>query len=94
MNEGLIKFLTAEVEKRKAIVDEKKGLEEKAAELKAEYEEVLAKADAISTDEIEKEIVELESFIRDLVGEEEKTDDIIAENVSEEQNEVVSEENI
>ena len=94
MNEELIKFLTAEVKKRKAIVDEKKGHKEKAAELKAEYEEVLAKADAISTDEIEKEIVELESFIRDLVGEEEKTDDIIAENVSEEQNEVVSEENI
>lgn len=94
MNEGLIKFLTAEVEKRKAIVDEKKGLEEKAAELKTEYEEVLAKADAISTDEIEKEIVELESFIRDLVGAEEKAEDIIADNVSEEQNEVVSEENV
>lgn len=75
MNEGLVKFLEAEVEKRKAVIEEKQNLIEKAEALKAEYEETVAKAEAISTDEVEKEIVELSSYIAELTVTEEATEE-------------------
>lgn len=75
MNEGLVKFLEAEVEKRKAVIEEKANLVAKAEELKAEYEEVVAKAEAISTDEIEREIVELTSYINELTVNEENAEE-------------------